>query len=152
MTAPRPHVHVAIASRLENIELVQVAIEASLDLLDLGEQTAHRIGLAVREAVANAIKHGNREQPDKTVEVDCVFEANQVSVRIEDEGEGFDPESLPDPLTPENLLKPNGRGVFVMNQFMDEIHYTFRPEGGTIVTMKKLIAPDSDEAALREEE
>jgi len=152
MTPPKPQVHVAIASRLENIELVQVAIESSLDLLDLEETTSHRIGLAVREAVANAIKHGNREEPDKTVEVDCVFESNQVVVRIEDEGQGFDPEKLPDPLKPENLLKPNGRGVFVMNQFMDEIHYTFRPGGGTIVTMKKLIASASSEAAPREEE
>jgi len=152
MTSPKPQVHVAIASRIENIELVQVAIESSLDLLDLEEKTAHRIGLAVREAVANAIKHGNREDADKRVEVDCVCESDCVSVRIEDEGEGFDPESLPDPLKAENLLKPSGRGIFFMNQFMDEINYTFRPEGGTIVTMKKLIVSASDEAAPTEEE
>jgi len=152
MTAPRPQVHVAIASRFENIELVQVAIESSLDLLDLGEQTAHRIALAVREAVANAIKHGNREQADKKVEVECVLEPDQVVVRIEDEGEGFDPTTLPDPLRAENLLKPSGRGIFFMNQFMDEIDYTFRPGGGTIVTMKKLIGPASDEAGSKEKE
>ena len=152
MTAPTPKVHVAIASRLENIELVQVAIESSLDLLDLGEKTSHRIGLAVREAVANAITHGNREEADKRVEVQCVFESNQVMVVIEDEGDGFNPASLPDPLKPENLLKPSGRGIFFMSQFMDEIDYTFRPEGGTIVTMKKLIATASLDAAPREEE
>lgn len=152
MSAPKPQVHVAIASRLENIELVQVAIESSLDMLDLGEKAAHRIGLAVREAVANAIKHGNREEADKRVEVNCTFEESQVLVRIEDEGDGFDPESLPDPLKAENLLKPSGRGILFMNEFMDEIHYTFRPGGGTIVTMKKLIASASEEAAPREEE
>jgi serine/threonine-protein kinase RsbW len=95
MAAPQPQVHVAIASRFENIELVQVAIEASLDLLALDEETAHRIGLAVREAVANAIKHGNRQNPDKRVEVECAVRRNQVVVSVEDEGEGFDPESLP---------------------------------------------------------
>lgn len=152
MTAPQPQVHVAIASRLENIELVQVAIEASLDLLALDEETSHRIGLAVREGVANAIKHGNRENPDKRVEVDCILAQSQVIVRIEDEGDGFDPTDLPDPLKAENLLKPSGRGIFFMNQFMDEIDYTFGSDGGTIVTMKKTIAPSSNEAAPREKE
>jgi serine/threonine-protein kinase RsbW len=152
MTAPQPQVHVAIASRLENIEVVQVAIEASLGLLSLEEATAHRIGLAVREAVANAIKHGNREDPEKTVEVDCILEPGRVLVRIEDEGDGFDPAAIPDPLLAENLLKPTGRGVFFMNEFMDEIDYTFRPEGGTIVTMKKNIAPAVDQAAPKEKE
>jgi serine/threonine-protein kinase RsbW len=152
MTVPEPQVHVAIASRFENIELVQVAVEASLDLLALDEETSHRIALAVREAVANAIKHGNRENPEKRVEVECVLRADQVVVRIEDQGEGFDPTRLPDPLKAENLLKPSGRGIFFMNQFMDEIDYTFGSDGGTIVTMKKTIAPPSEDAAPREEE
>jgi serine/threonine-protein kinase RsbW len=137
---------------LENIEVVQVAIEASLGLLSLEEAIAHRIGLAVREAVANAIKHGNREDPEKTVEVDCILEPDRVLLRIEDEGEGFDPTALPDPRLAENLLKPNGRGILFMNEFMDEIDYTFRPEGGTIVTMKKNIAPASVQAAPKEED
>jgi len=152
MTAPQPQVNVAIASRYENIELVQVAVEASLDLLDLDEETSHRIALAVREGVANAIKHGNRENPDKTVDVECVLESNRVVVKIEDQGEGFDPTALPDPLHPENLMKPSGRGIFFMNQFMDEIDYTFSPGGGTIVTMRKTITPASDEVGTSEEE
>ena len=152
MTAPQPQVHVAIASRFENIELVQVAVEASLDLLDLDEDTAHHIGLAVREAVANAIKHGNQEDPDKRVEVECILTSDHVQVKIEDEGEGFDLTSLPDPLNPENLLKTSGRGIFFMNQFMDEIDYTFGPRGGTIVTMRKSISPAADAAASSEEE
>jgi serine/threonine-protein kinase RsbW len=152
MAAPQPQVHVAIASRFENIELVQVAIEASLDLLALDEETAHRIGLAVREAVANAIKHGNRQDPDKRVEVECAVRSNQVVVSVEDEGEGFDPTSLPDPLQAENLLKPSGRGIFFMNQFMDEIDYTFASGGGTIVTMKKNLASPSGQATPTGEE
>jgi serine/threonine-protein kinase RsbW len=152
MTVPQPQVHVAIASRIENIELVQVAIEASLDLLALDEVMSHRIGLAVREGVANAIKHGNLENPDKRVEVECILTESQVIVRIEDEGDGFDPTDLPDPLKAENLLKPSGRGIFFMNQFMDEINYTFGSDGGTIVTMKKTIAPSSNETALKEKE
>ncbi len=152
MTAPQRQVQVAIGSRLENIELVQIAIEASLDLLALDEQTAHRIGLAVREAVANAIEHGNGGDPDKRVEIDCVLESDRVIVRVEDEGVGFDPKTLPDPLKPDNLLKTSGRGLFFMNEFMDEIDYTFGPDGGTIVTMKKTIACSPNSAGLREEE
>ncbi|MDH3402834.1 MAG: ATP-binding protein [Acidobacteriota bacterium] len=152
MTAPRPQFRVAIGSRFENIELVQIAIEASLDLLTLDEATSHRIGLAVREAVANAIRHGNDGDPDKRVEVECVLETDQVVVKVEDQGRGFDPRDLPDPLQPDNLLKTSGRGIFFMSQFMDEIDYSFRPEGGTIVTMRKTITPSSSAAGLKEEE
>ena len=151
MAEQQKQVHVAIGSRFENIELVQIAVEASLDQLQLDEETSHRIGLAVREAVANAIKHGNQKDPDKRVDVDCGLTDTQVVVRVSDQGEGFDLDNLPDPLDPENLLKPSGRGVFFMRQFMDEIDYTFRPEGGTIVTMRKTIAPSAD-AEAREEE
>ena len=144
MMSTQEQVHLAIASRFENIELVQIAVEASLGQLNLGEDTSHWIGIAVREAVANAIKHGNREDPDKTVEVDFGLEGDEVVVRVADQGEGFDPDTLPDPLSKENLLRPNGRGIFFMRQFMDGIDYTFRPEGGTIVTLRKKLAPGSE--------
>ncbi len=149
---PLPEVHVAIGSRYENIELVQTAVEASLHLLALDEDTSYQIGLAVREAVANAIKHGNREDPAKRVEVDCSFENDQVVVKVQDEGRGFDLEALPDPLNPDNLLRTSGRGIFFMNQFMDAIDYTFGPEGGTMVTMKKTISPAQESAGSSEEE
>ena len=64
-------------------------------------------------------------------------------MRIQDEGKGFDPNEIGDPLSPENLLKPNGRGIFYMNKFMDGIEYEFGPEGGTIVTLTKRIGASS---------
>jgi serine/threonine-protein kinase RsbW len=154
MTSSSEQVHLAIASRFENIELVQIAVEASLGQLNLGEDTSHWIGIAVREAVANAIKHGNREDPDKTVEVDFGLEGDEVVVRVADQGEGFDLQKLPDPLSEENLLRPNGRGIFFMRQFMDGIDYTFRPEGGTVVTLRKKLSPSSEteDAGEAEEE
>jgi serine/threonine-protein kinase RsbW len=143
MAVDSQQVHLAIASRLENIELVQIAVEASLGQLALSEDTSHWIGIAVREAVANAIKHGNRNDPSKQVEVDFGIEDDTVVVRVADQGEGFDPKSLPDPLSPDNLLRPNGRGIFFMRKFMDDIEYTFRPEGGTVVTLRKKLSPSS---------
>ncbi len=139
MIVPQPEVLVAISSKYENIEFVQTAIEASLFLLALDEETSFQIGLAVREAVANAIEHGNSEDADKRVEVRCRCENERVVVQVRDEGEGFDLENVPDPLEPNNLLNTSGRGILFMNEFMDEIDYTFGADGGTMVTMKKSI-------------
>ena len=84
--------------------------------------------------------------------MECILESDEVVVRVEDQGVGFDPQALPDPLKPDNLLKTSGRGIFFMNQFMDEIDYTFAPQGGTIVTMRKTITPSPETASGREEE
>ena len=137
MAAEDPQVHLAIGSQFENIELVQIVVEESLRKLDLDEETAHSIGLAVREAVANAIKHGNQQDPDKRVEVDFGVEQGEVVIEVTDQGAGFDLLEVKDPLKPDNLLRPNGRGIFFMNSFMDTIDYSFKPEGGTVVTLRK---------------
>ncbi len=135
--------HLAIGSRFENIELVQLVLKDSLDQLGLDDDNRHWIDVAVREAVANAIKHGNLEDPAKQVHVDLTLEGNAgdwLVIRVQDEGKGFDPADLEDPLAPENLLKPNGRGIFYMKSFMDDIQYGLRPGGGTVVTLRKRLA------------
>jgi serine/threonine-protein kinase RsbW len=135
--------HLAIGSRFENIELVQLVLKDSLDQLGLDDDNRHWIDVAVREAVANAIKHGNLQDPAKQVHVDLTLEGHDgdwLVIRVQDEGKGFDPADLEDPLAPENLLKPNGRGIFYMKSFMDDIQYGLRPGGGTTVTMRKRLA------------
>ncbi|HEY6321382.1 MAG TPA: ATP-binding protein [Thermoanaerobaculia bacterium] len=135
--------HLAIGSRFENIELVQLVLKDSLDQLGLDDDNRHWIDVAVREAVANAIKHGNLEDPAKQVHVDLTLEGNEgdlLVIRVQDEGKGFDPSDLEDPLAPENLLKPNGRGIFYMKSFMDDIQYGLWPGGGTVVTLRKRLA------------
>ena len=134
------HFHLDVGSRFENIELVQVVLRDSLERLGVDEDTRHWVDVAVREAVANAIKHGNAQNPDKQVHVDLFREGDEVVIRVEDEGTGFDPDQLQNPLAPENLLKPNGRGIFYMKSFMDDIHYGPRPGGGTVVTLRKKVA------------
>ncbi len=142
-----PQVHLAVGSRYENIDLVQVVVEESLKRLELDEDTAHWIGMAVREAVANAIKHGNRQDPTKQVEIDFGVEAGEVVIRVKDQGRGFDPARLKDPRLSENLLRPDGRGIFFMRNFVDQIDYRFGPEGGTLVTLRKRIqaTPETEE-------
>jgi len=129
--------HLDLGSRFENIELVQVVLKDTLDQLGVEEDARHWIDVAVREAVANAIKHGNEQNPDKQVHIDLLLEGDELIIRIEDEGVGFDPATVQDPLAPENILRPNGRGIFYMKSFMDDIQYGLRPEGGTVVTMRK---------------
>ncbi len=131
--------HLDLGSRFENIELVQVVLKDTLDQLGIEEDARHWIDVAVREAVANAIKHGNEQNPEKQIHVDLLLEGGELIIRIEDEGAGFDPSTVQDPLAPENLLRPNGRGIFYMKSFMDDIQYDLRPGGGTVVTMRKRI-------------
>lgn len=135
------HVDVRIGSRFDNIDLVDVVTEAVLRHSGLDDESVERLGLAIREAVANGVQHGNQEKPEKRVAVSFVLEAEAISIRIEDEGEGFDLASLPDPLAPENLFKPRGRGILLMNSFMDDVSFEFDGKRGTAVTLRKSLAP-----------
>jgi serine/threonine-protein kinase RsbW len=139
--------HLDLGSRFENIELVQVVLRDALDRLGLDEDARHWVDVAVREAIANAIKHGNAQDPGKQVHIDLFVEDEDLVVRVGDEGTGFDPAEIHDPLAPENLLRPNGRGIFYMKSFMDEIHYGTRPGGGTMVTLRKHITRSQERPA-----
>jgi serine/threonine-protein kinase RsbW len=97
----------------------------------------HYMCVAVRESVVNAIKHGNHQDEAKRVRIEFALLDRSLEVQVRDEGTGFDPASVPDPLAPENLLKAFGRGIFFMRQFMDEVSYSFPSKGGTIVRMVK---------------
>ena len=147
-------VHLDIGSRLENVELVQIAVEAALRQLQVESRTSDLIGTAVREAVANAIKHGNGSNPDKQVEIEFGLEGDEIVIQVRDEGVGFDPKNVPDPLEPENLLRPHGRGILLIKEFMDKIEYSFDPERGTELVMRKQVelpAPGSDQKEEEDE-
>ncbi len=129
----------SLSSRFENIELAQHLCGKLLDGRDVPEETKHWLLMALREALANAIKHGNRQDTSKRIhlEMDVVGQNLQISIR--DEGEGFDPTAVDDPLAPENRLKTSGRGIFYMKTFMDDVRFR-RVEGGgmEIVLTKNL--------------
>ena len=150
MPVEEPQVRIAIGSRFEHIDLIQVVVDDALERLGLDDDSRHWVGIAIREAVANAIKHGNRQDPEKQVQVELAILENEAIIRVLDEGEGFDVREVKDPLAPENILRPNGRGIFYMKSFMDAIEYDSRPDGGTVVTLRKQLAgsdsPRSDES------
>ena len=133
-------IEITISSRFENIELVQVIAEHLCENAGLDEDGSHWIGMAVREAVANAIKHGNKLDVRKKVNATFELNDNELEITISDEGEGFDPTKVSDPLNPQNLLKTSGRGIFYMKTFMDRVQYEFHPGGGTSLVMTKNLA------------
>ncbi len=152
MHSVAPQVRISIGSRFEHIDLIQVVVDDALGRLGLDEDGRHWVGIAVREAVANAIKHGNQQNPDAPVDVELAVEEGLAVIQVADRGKGFDPNQVGDPLAPENLLKPNGRGIFYMKSFMDDVQYTFRPEGGTVLTMRKrIVGSDAAPTDLQEE-
>ena len=130
-------VELSISSQLESIELVTALTDNVTKMVGFDEDAAYWINMAVRESVANAVEHGNKYDPNKTVDVRFTVGVDALRVTIRDHGEGFDPSALPDPLDPENLLNSAGRGLLYMRSFMDLVDYERHPEGGMLVTMSK---------------
>ena len=133
-------IEITISSRFENIELVQVIAEHLCENAGVDEDGSHWVGMAVREAVANAIKHGNKLDVRKKVNATFDLRGSELEIKVSDEGTGFDPEKVSDPLNPQNLMKTSGRGIFYMKTFMDRIDYSFQPGGGTLLVMTKDLA------------
>jgi serine/threonine-protein kinase RsbW len=126
-----------VASRLEMLEVVQTVLAQISTLVGFDEDAAHYLSVAVRESVVNAMKHGNKLNEARRVLISFAMRPKELEVVIHDDGSGFDPDTVPDPLAPENLLKACGRGIFFMRQFMDDVSYSFPAKGGTVVTMRK---------------
>ena len=124
-----------LASRFENIEVAERVLVDLCQRARCSEDEEYWLVTALREAVANAVRHGNKQDPDAVVRVAYEIEDSTITIRVEDEGAGFDPADIPDPTDPENLLRPNGRGIFYMQQFMNRVEFTPRPEGGMAVVM-----------------
>jgi len=123
-----------------HIEAVADAAAAATDFVrncGVTEEAAFGIEMAVREAVTNALVHGNQEDEAKSVEVIFNCHGNELEVEVKDQGAGFDPADVPDPTDPSNLMKTSGRGIFLMRTFMDDVQWMARPEGGTAVRMTK---------------
>jgi serine/threonine-protein kinase RsbW len=122
------------------LETIDEAVVAALKIAaenGVDENGLFAIDLAVREAVANAVKHGNKFAETKQVKITFETTSEKLTIEIEDQGEGFEPNSVPDPTKPENLLKTSGRGILFMQNFMDSVAWTRSASGGTIVRLVK---------------
>ena len=139
-------VRLDFCSTFEMVDFVQTVSDHIGRLVGLDDDALHWVGVAVRESVINAIKHGNGNDEQKRVFVEFTplhADAPGLSIRVRDEGPGFDPEGLPDPLAPENMLKASGRGIFLIRNFMDEMHLQRAPEGGMEMVMVKRVQPQA---------
>lgn len=138
-------VHLEVHSTIEALDLVQVITEHIARRLGFDEESLHWTTMAVRESVVNAIAHGNGSDPSKIVFIDYSAtpddNPSDFIVCVRDQGSGFDPEAVKDPLTPENMLSTSGRGVFLIRQFMDDVSIRRAPQGGMEVRMSKRIRP-----------
>lgn len=138
-------VRLEFTSAFEMLDFVQVVSDHVCGSIGMDDDAAHWISVAIRESVINAIKHGNRNDSSKRVFVE--FETTrphdvpELSIKVRDQGEGFEPEEVADPLAPENLLKSSGRGIFLIRNFMDAVHLQRAPEGGMEIQMIKRVQP-----------
>lgn len=128
-----------LSSRFENIEIAERALHDLCLEATCAEEDVFWLATALREALANAIRHGNREDPKRRVFIDLWVVDQAVSIRVEDEGSGFAPELIPDPTEPDHLLRPSGRGIFYMRQFMDRVDFGRTATGGTSVFMVRKV-------------
>ncbi len=111
-------------SDLEELNRLPEHIDEIIEHFNLTEELNPLLMLALSEGVTNGIKHGNKYSEDKKVTLHCELETPSVlKCTVTDEGDGFDPESVPDPLAEENLLKPSGRGVYLMKEYAKNVNY-----------------------------
>ena len=127
----------SLPSRIETVAAAAAAVAEFVGRFGVSDDAAFGIDMAVREAVTNAVLHGNRQHENKTVDIVLKCLPDAVEISVHDQGHGFNPEDVPDPTATENLLKTSGRGIFFMRTFMDEVDWLIRPEGGTTVRMLK---------------
>ncbi len=136
-------IRIEFGSAFDMLDFVQVVSDSVGRMAGLDDDALHWVSVAVRESVVNAIKHGNQNDESKRVIVEFTpvppHRPEELVIRVQDEGEGFDPEVVADPLAPENILKSSGRGIFLIRSFMDEVELQRGTHRGMQVRMVKKV-------------
>ena len=127
----------------ESRETIEWALMEALERRGCEEDALFAVRLALEEAVVNAIRHGNKSDPSKRIHVDYLVEDTRLEVNVQDEGPGFDLESVPDPTAEENLEADHGRGILLMRVYMDEVAYSAK---GDRVTLIKFLGNAEEES------
>lgn len=125
-----------LPSNPRNVSLIESFVQRVVEKYKINPDKYGDILISLTEAVNNAIIHGNRKDENKTVQIQLHKKNNTIAIRVSDEGRGFDYRNLPDPTSPENLLKIGGRGVFLMQQLADDLK--FHNNGSTVEIQFKL--------------
>ena len=126
-------ISIQIPSMPENIRIVESFIDNAKEKFHITDDIYGNIMVAVTESVNNAIKHGNSSDKNKLVNISLFIEPKLLKFVVEDQGDGFDPDTLPDPTLPENISKPDGRGIFLMRNLCDDLVFS---NDGRVVEMK----------------
>ena len=129
---------ISIASDPAEVQRIQEEVEGRLRLYHFDDRDIFSIRLALEEALVNAIKHGNQLDRSKQVHIDCLVREDRFQIGIVDEGPGFNPEDVPDPLAEENLERACGRGLLLIRHYMTEVVYH---APGNRLTMSKVRKP-----------
>lgn len=130
------HQAIVLDSRIESVDQAEAAAERVAKDAGFDDGDRHRIAMAVREITVNAVMHGNAYARDKKVIIEFDLSRDELVVSIRDQGRGFDPSGISDPLAPENLLRQSGRGIFLARAFMDRVEVE-PSQGGTAVRLVK---------------
>jgi len=136
LTGSELHEALTLPSTLSTVEIVETKATEYAEKAGFDEDTASQISMVSREAAVNAVLHGNKKDPGKKVHATFDLTADDLTIQVADEGEGFDATAVPDPLSPEGLLKPSGRGIFLMRAIMDEVHFRQLSPGAEITLVK----------------
>lgn len=129
-----------LESTLDSVDAAEAEALRIAEEIGFDEDDLHKIGMAVRECMVNAVVHGNRYSAKKRVHFQVLRDGDRLTIVIRDEGEGFDLTALPDPLAEENLLRQSGRGLLLIQAFMDELEVKRGQPSGTEVRMVKYLA------------
>ena len=125
-------------SSLDSVNRVEQTAEQMAQKAGFDDDEVFRVSMAAREAAVNAVLHGNAYDPEKRITASFENTGRDLVIRITDQGKGLDPETLPDPLAPENLLRGSGRGIFLIRSFMDEVHFRQLHPGTELTLIKHL--------------
>lgn len=113
-------------------EIESLVLDAAIKS-GLNEEKYNNISLAVAEAISNSMKHGNKNDKSKKVTITVQADDEKMIVTLKDEGNGFNPQDIPDPTQPENILKDSGRGIHIMRSLLDDVRFNFTPNGTEII-------------------
>lgn len=142
---PQEHsIDTLLESSLESVDAAEESVLEFGREIGLAEDDLYQLGMAVRESMVNAVVHGNRYNANKKVHFSIHKENEHMVVRIRDEGEGFDLSDLPDPLSEDNLLRQSGRGIYLIQAFVDEFSLRKSEAGGTEVMLAKKLGPKAE--------
>lgn len=136
----KPRISFTLDSTLDSVNKIEQTAEQYAQRAGFDEDTIPHIAMAVREAAVNAVLHGNAYDVNKHITASFETTLNDLVIRITDQGPGLDPNTLPDPLAPENILRGSGRGIFLIRAFMDEVNFR-QLHPGTELTLIKHRTP-----------